>query len=228
MRRDLERGLPLRALALYPAHNSPGKRDMSGAFRPAARKFAQLHSQPADCVVPVDCRGPQSERRAQVRDAIASGPWSTWDCVAFFCHGWRAGIQMGCTLAHTGWLASILWEHGTENLIVPLYACSTAQGGAGGDGGFADMLRDRLCELGAVHCRVDAHDRKGHTTRNPYVRRFEGRGEKAPGRGGEWIVDPGSPDWGRWREALRGDLQYQFPIMTAGHVRVTIAGIVRS
>lgn len=67
---------------------------------------------------------------------------------------------------------------------------------------------------------VDGHDRAGHATSNPYVRRMVA----APGMGGTWLVAPGSPLWVRWQEALHNrdeggsTLRLRYPIMTAAEI----------
>jgi hypothetical protein len=111
--------------------------------------------------------------------------------------------------------------------VVALYCCSTGAASSadayaefGGDGGFADRLRDALCVAGGVHCTVDAHTTAGHTTMNPYVRRFEGRGSRVGGVGGFDLVSPKSGDlWRRWRRALREtSLRYRFPVMSVAEI----------
>jgi hypothetical protein len=206
-------------LALFPEHDTPGKRDSSGAFRPGAREFALEHGGTS---LPINARGPKAARRKAVIAAIGDGFDVRYSAVAFFCHGWRTGIQFGFDLAHVSELAAAIARSGAT--IVPLYACSTAQGGAGGDGGFADALRDALCVAGVTTCRVDAHDSKGHTFRNPRVRRFEGRGSPTGGMGGEWIVRPEHALFGTWRLALSDSrLWAQFPFFATAEIHGRLA-----
>jgi hypothetical protein len=199
----------VRVLSLAPAFNTPGKHDATGAFQPEAKAFGTYW--------PFDNTAKSIEMRAQTACAIRS---VRPDVLGFFCHGWKTGIQPGWQLQHVDTLAAVIAEScDTDAPIVALYACSTASGGVGGDGGFADSLRDALCAAGAVNCRVDAHDRPGHCTRNPYVRRFEGQGSPCGGQGGQWIVAPGSPMWKAWRDALRDtDLRLRFPLMTVAEI----------
>lgn len=141
--------------------------------------------------------------------------------VAIFCHGWANGLQL-VPMVRIRDLAHILAEHRAP--VVTLYACSTADGPAtGGDGGFADRLRDALCAAGAVACRVDAHATAGHATRNPYVRRFEGMGVATGGVGGQWIVTPKSALWGPWARALKGDLRWEFPLLSVAEIHARLA-----
>ncbi|MBK7153843.1 MAG: hypothetical protein IPH72_19025 [Sandaracinaceae bacterium] len=89
------------------------------------------------------------------------------------------------------------------HLRVERYACDAARDddadrrddvtqSAGGDGGFADQLRDALAAHGLTG-HVDAHAKPGHTTKNPHLRRFHMDG--GPGVGGEWLVEPGTALW---------------------------------
>lgn len=220
-------------LAIAPLYNSPGKRDATGAFQPEANAWiAANHDRGYTdwARILIDNDTPAISRRDAVLDAIRE---HQPDHVAFFCHGWKTGIQFGFGVQHTLLLAETLaagfgpldFEGETVQVIGPfvtLYACSTADGkdpGTGGDGGFADEFRDALCRAGATWCRVDAHTTAGHTTRNPYVRRFEGQGSAVGGTGGQWIVAPKSPLWSRWRKALaETDLRYRFPSMSVAEI----------
>ena len=208
----------MRVLSLAPLHNTGTKRDATGAFQPEAVAFVDPIPLPNSTLpATIDNSLPAAKMRAEVAARIRGfAP----DVLAFFCHGWRTGIQFGWNLDSIDTLASVIAESCTSDApIVALYACSTASGGVGGDGGFADQLRDALCQAGAVNCRVDAHDRPGHTTRNPYVRRFEGQGSTVGGTGGQWIVAPGSALWKPWRTALqKTDLRLRFPLMTIAEI----------
>src|SRR5690606_18287712 len=105
--------------------------------------------------------------------------------------------------------AKVIAEH-TEpsHAIITLYACDAARDGdsdrrddvapgPGGDGGFADALRDALSADHHMHGHVDAHASLGHATKNPFVRRFWMDGESAD-IGGDWLISPGSPAWRTW------------------------------
>lgn len=214
-----------RVIVFAPEHNSGSKRDATGAFQPEARAFAARHGVPAEQVVLFDNHMAKKHIRENVllNIGILEKPPLT---VAFFCHGWRTGVQCGFDLGTVADLAQAL--SGTRHIIVALYACSTAQGAdggedagmPGGDGGFADRLRDELCRAGAVDCQVDAHSTAGHTTRNPYVRRFQGMGSPYGGVGGYMVVSPAKkPLWNAWRTMLRDTgLRYDFPFMPVADI----------
>lgn len=214
----------MKALIFTPDRNLGDRKDYTGAFRPEARAFAALHTAPLARVVAVNVGQTATDQREQVEDAIASaGPL---ELVAWFCHGFRNGLQLGHRLAHVDRLARAIAANATTSVRVALYACSTGASlgnGAAGDGGFADALRDALCRAGATQCQVDAHDTAAHATRNPRVRRFRGDGSPVGGTGGGWIVAPGSELWGPWRRALQQtDLRLRFPTMTVADVHAEL------
>ena len=208
----------MRTLTIAPTFNTPGKKDATGAFQPERDAFVTCVN-PLDWQSDADNHTTKSAMRAVVlADVHAVAP----TLLAVFGHGWRTGIQFGFSLPHVDELAAEL-ARGCPFVRVALYCCSTGSGpGVGGDGGFADMLRDALCRAGAVHCQVDAHDRSGHTTKNPYVTRFMGQGSATGGQGGQWIVAPKSALWGRWVRALRGDLRFRFPLMDVAAIHAKL------
>lgn len=224
-------------LAFATGFNTPGKHDATGAFQPMADRFVRYHG---GSVVLFDDRQPMHERAGEVLEAIERYEGhARLVCVAFFCHGWSRGIEAGFDLrARVGVsprvLAEALAQRAGRGLIVPLYCCSTgrtpgvptaeAHEAPGGDGGFADELRDELCRAGLTNCRVDAHDRDGHTTWNPYVRRFDGEGSPVGGVGGRYLVRAGGPTWTRWKHELKsGSLWARYPFYSTGALAATLA-----
>ncbi len=169
---------------------------------------------------------PLEKRYAAVSKVIAGLSGELIEQVAFFCHGWPSGIQL-VPLNKINQLArDLAAKVVSSSLLVTLYCCSTASDtdpktpemqdtGTGGDGGFADLLRDALCAQGFFDCQVDAHTTAGHTTQNPYVRRFEGHGIPTGGVGGQWIVTPRSKQWAKWSAALKkGTFRFAFPFQS--------------
>lgn len=217
----------MRALVFTPDRNTGEKKDFTGAFRPEARAFVALHAIPLVRVCEVDISQRAEDQRHRIEASLAmDGPL---ECVAFFCHGFVNGVQLGgYRNAHVARLANAIASNAVKGVRVALYACSTGDGGGpGGDGGFADRLRDALCAAGAVDCQVDAHDSAAHTTRNPRVRRFSGQGSPFGGTGGAWLVAPGSPLWGAWRRALQAtDLRLRFPFMSVAEIHAELSGNV--
>lgn len=202
-------------IAFAPAFNTKGRKDATGAFQPEAKAFMRHHGIKGGLYL-IDNHRSGFERADQVIGVLESR--SCVDVVAFFCHGVSRSIQFGFNERNVDRLAKAVDAPGTS--IVVLYACGTAGGhGVGGDGGFADLLRDALCRVGDFNCRVDAHTTAGHTTRNPYVRRFEGKGSPVGGVGGYYLVAPGSKLWRPWVKALREtDLRYEFPVLDVSEI----------
>lgn len=205
-------------LCVAPRYNTD-KPDATGAFQPEARAFAALHG--AAAPVLYDNRATKPARRRAVLGAIAAvHP----DVLAIFGHGWETGIQCGFGLAQVGDLAGALAGAARAPRVI-LYGCLTAEGtGPGGDGGFADALRDALCAAGAAWAQVDAHVTAGHCCRNPYVRRFEGAGVPTGGLGGAYLVTPGAALWKPWVAALKGDLRFRFPFLSAVAIHCELGG----
>jgi hypothetical protein len=211
----------MNTLIFHPKHNAHGKRDVTGAFKPEAKKFCAMTG---GRIITFDNHVRMALRRKTVLEAIRAAD-EPLDCIAFFCHGWRTGIQAGFRIKDVNELALAISKDCADGITIPLYACSTAKGGAGGDGAFADELRDALCRHAVFNCRIDAHDRKGHAARNPYVRRFEGGGSPTGGQGGQWVVKPNSRLWTKWKNALKKtDLRLRFPLMGVGAIHEELVG----
>lgn len=170
---------------------------------------------------------PLDARYASVAAALKANanPVDCLEQVAFFCHGWSSGIQVvpGNKIKK---FAKAIEEYVGNEILLTLYCCTTGSdtdpktsemkdtGKPGGDGGFADLLRDALCAEGITNCQVDAHTTAGHTTKNPYVRRFEGHDLSTGGVGGQWIVSPNSKQWRKWKVTLDTGLRFEFPFMS--------------
>jgi hypothetical protein len=213
-------------IAFAPRYNTGAKKDATGAFIPEAKAFLRFHSQPATNLALIDNERPPGVMRAFVRRELSRYAGLTG--VAFFCHGFRTGIQFGFRSADAPTLVSSIVDP-SPDLRLTLYACDAARDAdkdrdddradeIGGDGGFADALRDALASV-APACAIDAHTTAAHTTRNPDVRRFQG----PAGAGGAYIIPRGDPLWPAWRDALRGDLRFAFPFLTVAEIRARLA-----
>jgi hypothetical protein len=225
----------MNTLIFAPKHNSRSRSDATGAFQPEARRYMQVRG--GGRIVHIDNRWAMPERADEVLREIVMGPGNggRWDTVAFFCHGLSDRIQLGFTLRNVKTLARALAESSSPNVRIPLYACSTASTlrrllrlgkGPGGDGGFADQLRDELCRQGLTGCRVMAHVTSGHCTLNPHARFFDGRGSDVGGQGGEYVVRPPTDSantlWSMWRAGLKTDLRFHFPHMEIADIHATL------
>jgi len=221
----------VRILALYAATNQHGN-DAKGAFVPESSGFAKArkaHGDVVDRVAFANGEALASKRRASVLASIANA--TPFEGLAYFGHGLRSGLpSAGFTMQTIDALADAIDEHATKGaeLRIVLYACSAA-GAPGrdrdrldGDGGFADVLRDKLAELGRVGW-IDAHTVAGHATINRYARRFRMNG-KGAGVGGAWLVEPGSPDWPAWGARLKSDpdFRFGFPFLSEAEILATL------
>lgn len=194
--------------------------DFKGAFEPESLAFMKVvpgkHT-----LIKFDASKAMPTRRAYVFGELSKLKSLDYSGVAFFCHGWHNGIQAGVALKQIPELVNLI-AGATKNgvdardvLHVPLYCCSTAAKGGvpeaasetGGDGGFADTLRDAFCQQGKPWVRVFGHTTPGHTTMNSQVRVFEGKGSTFGGMGGEVLVrqpPPKNPLWSVWTAGCAG------------------------
>lgn len=225
----------MRVIAFAPMYDTPGRHDATGAFQPEAKRFI-AHWKPKcqdASVVLVDNHASADKMRERVVAGLRSYPPVATLGTAFFCHGYRLGIQLGFNKKTCGQLVRAIRDATYQDApTVTFYSCDVARDPdgdraddkepIGGDGGFCDLVRDGLCEAGKAWCTVDGHTTVGHTTRNPYVRRFEGHGERIGGTGGFYIVSPGSKWWSNWRKLLRGNLRFDYPYMTVAEIQAIV------
>ena len=221
-------------LAIYPAHNSPGKKDSTGAFAPEAREFVKLHGGKA---LVFDNRRSDEDRAREVLELLEAQS-GYYAAIGLFVHGYRTGIQTGHHVARKGprsvrTLAEALSRLLTHDGVVPLYACDTARDldrdrkddeteALGGVGGFASRLCGELEALLPTWTgHVDAHAVTAHTTRAPFVRRFAPRDgtDAAP-----WLAAPRSPLWAPFRRKLAKDRAFRltFPLMSTADVEAAL------
>lgn len=205
------------SLAFAPEYNTAGKRDASAVFQPEARRFLKYHGVPEDRLFFIDNKKSFYSRRCQVMDILEDEIKPVIEqlpVVAFFCHGTTRSIQLGFTTRHVDLFVGALVNYNTSHIRVPLYACN-----AGADRGSAYRLLIALCEGGMANGIVDGHFRKGHATKNPYVKRYDGMQSPTGGQGGYDIVSPSHKSlWQAWRRALRTDLRFAFPTMTVAQI----------
>jgi hypothetical protein len=112
----------MRTLIFRPIHNAAGRHDVTGAFQPEADSFRALHQ---GAIAVFDNRKLMPDRAVDVLSVIEHYAGRDLQCVAFFCHGWRSGIQAGFTLADVDRLADALCKCLIPTGIIALYACST-------------------------------------------------------------------------------------------------------
>lgn len=228
------------ALVFAPAHNTPGINPRTGLpwkdaaeFQREARLFCAFLRASKGWPTPVhrfDNGRKLPDRCADVLRHMRGIPPGTVKVFALFCHGWASGVQAGWRTETAKLLARELEEVCATELTVALYCCSTGADndpktderrapGPGGDGGFADRLRDELGELG-VRATVFAHSVEGHTTQNPRVRIFL----PDERRGGHWLVAPGSELWPAWDRYLEGRGRFEFPFLSPAELEAELRG----
>lgn len=194
--------------------------DFKGAFEPESLTFMKVvpgkHT-----LIKFDASKGMASRKRQVLEALEELEGGGYSGIALLCHGWHNGVQAGFRTRDIPELVQRVCaatKNGTDArdvLHVPLFCCSTAAKGktpeaaseTGGDGGFADVLRDTFCQQGKSWVRVYGHTTPGHTTKNSQVRMFEGKGSPIGGCGGEVMVrqpPPKNPLWRVWTAACAG------------------------
>lgn len=198
----------MKALAFAPRYNSTKQLsdgrtatrvDATGAFQPEAKRWLQWAGDGK--LVLFDNNRPYPSRRKEIADALIALPGKI-DSIGFFCHGWRSGLQVGYLNQQVEQFAGKLNRALVPNGRVILYACDAARDwdadrkddiapGPGGDGGFAALLWDAMAAIGFAG-ELFAHATEGHTSRNPYVRRWSPNGR------GLWVVEPKSKQWNGW------------------------------
>lgn len=214
-------------LVFAPMHNTKGKVDAKYAFQPESKGFCYAHGEAAPVKL-FDNSKPMPARFSEVMGWIDACKPSSVDTLATFCHGFKAGLQIGATLVNVGRFAAALQRVLAPSPRVILYSCDAARDddndrnddtepGPGGEGGFADKLRDELVKRG-VMATIFAHATTAHATMNPYVRRFD-HDDLA---GGRWIITPHSELWGAWTNALRGPMRFKFPFMSQAEIEAEL------
>jgi hypothetical protein len=195
------------AFVCYPAFDTPGRKDASGAFRPEAARLVKALGLHASSRI-FDSNRAMPDRRMEVSTALAK--CSDLDLVAFLCHGWRDGIQAGWRLPQVQDLAQRLVSACKPDAVIALYCCDTARdadedrkddtlGGPGGKGGFASALWLAMEQRG-FRGTLWAHPTTAHTTMNPHVRVW--RVDEEPELG-DWACTPHSEHWVKWCRAMR-------------------------
>lgn len=225
-----------RILCFRPMHDTEGKKDVTYAFKPECEAFMACMDNGDGHIEVIDNSRSLQARKVQVIKALdaADKEPDYFDAVAFFCHGWSAGIQLGFQNQDAKLLAQkIQMLCDNSDPVVPLYCCSTGDdkdpltslsSPGTGDNSFADRLRDALCGYGAPDCRVMGHTTVAHASKNPMALFFDGMGSPVGGAGGFEVVGPGSPLWGRWKKAMQStDLRFRFTFMSVAEIHAELS-----
>ena len=168
-------------MAFACSRNSAGKKDATGAFLPEARAWCAEMGADMHELDPSVGAGAMRNRVLAVLQQ-AERP----EAVAFFCHGWATGIQLGFKGAREAQLLGECIAARNPECVLVLYCCSTGQG-------FARQVAAAMPK-GVVW----AHETRGHTTRNPMLTYSQGAATTP--------LWPGlnSQERARFREMLRG------------------------
>jgi hypothetical protein len=230
-----------RALAIHATKNSRRKDgtikpDATGAFIIEAKDFADHYACYREGF---DNELPDALRRKRVEDILRK--YRDLELIAFFCHGYRRGLQTEHDLQTVNALADAIAVASGPNIVVALYACSTAHALTVKRGGFADALRDALTARGKTG-HVDAHTTAAHSVWNPMLQRFD-MGDPVEEIVGDWLVRPrlknperktnrkapptlpADPEWKAWTKRLKAKNDpfcFRFPLMTADAIRAAL------
>jgi len=189
-------------------------------FEREAKEFNIVNNVPRDNLLFIHHKLTRYQRRHKFEMALErhSGKIST---IAFFGHGWKGGIQLGYNIKTIDRMVEAISKHCVSPVKILLYSCTTGDALNSDDinvikDGFADKLRDEMNANG-VRGEIMAHDRAGHTTRNPYAKRVIADGYSETDEDWEWYVEPkrGCPIWNKWRRELRNtDFRFTFAFAT--------------
>lgn len=190
--------------------------DSSGAFRPGAEAFKEIHAIPQEIFF-FDYRLRAAELRSSIINTLLTLPCpdpTGLDVVAYFGHGIRteltsAGFRLGRDTNDVVSLAKAISATCKHDVRVVLYACDAGQLPKS----FAWGLANALNSFGG---RVYGHQNTRHAFCNPHVTVFETGGI------GRYLVEQGSPYWSGWARQLRAAAGHEtehtlwatFPFMT--------------
>jgi hypothetical protein len=200
-------------LAILPLHNSPGKRDVTGAFAPEADGFARKYS---GYQFAVDNHLPPRLRLAQ---SLPVAEQQALSGLAIFCHGTTRGLpSIGWSLYNIPETARALtWSMSGKAPLV-LYACSAGIG-------YLPRLCSEMRNLGWKGYGW-GHSTRGHTTYNPHVVYCSPENNKALP-----LFNPKHRvTWRQWVKMLKSDFRFEFPFMTPRSVVLRVraaAGVGR-
>lgn len=144
-------------------HNRPFKRD-GDEFKSMARYAAEYYRahgmEVRNYAIP---KRPKLEKRQFILGTLQVFKKHSLSRVIFFCHGSPRAFA-GFNMRNAGRLGGLIYKKTKRDAAVLLYCCLTGKKA----NGIANMLAMSSAR------RVIAHKTRGHTTRNPYKRLFNG------------------------------------------------------
>ncbi len=150
-------------------------------------------------------RSDKEDMRYDILMALTEQRFQDCTQIAFFCHGYRSGIQFGFG-GKDGAACLAAAIHGcTDSCTVILYACSTGLW----------FARELARQLGDGY-QVWSHDSRGHTTRNPRLVWSAGDGSINVWQGLGWV------DRARLRQRMAGEYRLQLGTQTPQRLRETL------
>ncbi|HEY4250094.1 MAG TPA: hypothetical protein VGM87_02785 [Roseomonas sp.] len=208
---------PEKSFVFAPRFNSPpdeanlGGHDATGAFHPGMERYERLYEGLGKQVVTFrfdNSRGqPAARRRQSIIDAMQRNAGSQrYDAIVYFGHGSPRGL-LSASFGEGALdaLSAAILQHCQPSVKVILYACCCAA-----PGGFAFKLAKQLGRWSHKGMAVLGHPTRGHSFRNPLVRRYPSdRGET-----GQTVCPDGM--FADWQHAMRGHAEFWalMPFMT--------------
>jgi len=219
--------MTMNILVLHASENSHGN-DAKGAFIPESVFLNRTRTEAGDKVQVFPFKNSLAGPKRFEEFCKLIDQAEPFDAFVYLGHGLRNSLpSANVTQANRKKFTDLLVKKAKnkKKLIVTLFACSTAEtttGQPGGEGGFADKVRDDLVAAGFTQGWIDAHPVPGHATQNSLVKRFYISADEAA-KGGSWIVAPGSPEFSKWKQRLnspykKDPFRFMFPYLTATEI----------
>ena len=203
--------------------------DATGAFRPGAVAFKEIHNIPQD-IFYFDYNDPPATLRKKIVDKLKTLPCEDdegLDVVAYFGHGIPRGLSSAQfytndktfdVTADVTELASAIKATCKQTVRVVLYACSA--------GALPHSFAGALSvALGSQDAQVFGHTVLGHSFANAMVAVFD------CGHTGRYLVDPSATEWSKWLKEINAGnsndptehpLWAKFPFMTNEEIRESL------
>lgn len=217
---------PEKSFVFAPSFNSPpdeanpSGHDATGAFHPGMERYQQLYQSLGKQVVTFrfdNSRGqPAGRRRQSIINAMQQNAGSRrYDAIVYFGHGSPRGLGSASFGEDAlDELSAAILQHSQPSVKVVLYACSCAA-----PGGYAFKLAKRLGRWSHKGMAVLGHPTRGHSFRNPLVRRYpSNRGET-----GQTVCPDGM--FADWLHAMerRAEFWAKMPFMTQDEIAAAVS-----
>jgi hypothetical protein len=192
-------GNPVNRLIAYTPQNRQGKHD-GDEFAREAHALAKRHGGEL-LELP---EWPKLRRRALARTCAALAGENLGH-FAFFGHGMPPSLVHFYSSKNVGEMADALALCMSPGCTITLYACLAGKT-------FAPLLCGELQRRGVSGARVLSHYTAGHCCRNPDVTISITEDHT------RYLVSRKSDLWKPWRDALKGDFRFDFPMMSKDEI----------